>query len=165
MWWVRSLSVYRDMSQNNYLCKCSQRQNNWHSFSFFFFVAVSAAINVSIEVQKAEWMALLYHALHGSRMPKVKCNQWVSVFHSSLWLRHKQRVNPSLLSTGSLPVREARRQKEGGTRARGWERMRMRSDVESNIAHLVSHCSATAEALSRDFVHHIYQGAYWIKYF
>lgn len=67
-------------------------------------------------------MALLYHALHGSRMPKVKCNQWVSVFHSSLWLSHKQRVNPSLLSTGSLPVREAKCQKEGGTRARGWER-------------------------------------------
>lgn len=48
------------------------------------FFAVSAARNVSIEVQKAERMALLYHALHGSWMPKVKCNQWASVFHSSL---------------------------------------------------------------------------------
>lgn len=44
---------------------------------------VSAAINVSIEVQKAERVALLYHALHGSQMPKVKCSQWVWLFHSS----------------------------------------------------------------------------------
>lgn len=33
--------------------------------------------NVTIDVQNIEWMALLYHVLHGSQMPKVKYNQWV----------------------------------------------------------------------------------------
>lgn len=103
------------------------------------FVA-SAATNVSTEVQKAERMAPLYHALHGSQMPKVKCNQWVWLFHSSLWLRHKQRVNPSLLLTGSLPVRKAKCQREKETGERGWERMRMRSEVDGSSVYLVKNC-------------------------
>lgn len=76
--------------------------------AFAFISVASAAINVSIGVQRA----LLYHALHGSRMPKVKWNQWVWLFHSSPWLSHKQRVKPSLLLTGSLPVTEASCQRE-----------------------------------------------------
>lgn len=149
-----------EMPLNNYLCTCTQRQTNL-LFFFSFPPAVSAAINVSIEAQKQEWMALLYHALHGSRMPKVKCNQWVSVFHSSLWLRHKQRVNPSLLSTGSLPVSKAKCQKEGGTRARESEReMMMRSEVESSSMWASTLClntvvKSSAESLNLEF-HHIY---------
>lgn len=48
------------------------------------FIAVIVGINVSTEVQKQEWLDLLYHTLHGSQMPKVKCSQWVSVFLGSL---------------------------------------------------------------------------------
>lgn len=65
------------------------------------------------------------------------------LFHSFPWLRQKQRVNPSLLLTGSLPVREAECQGEKEMRGRGWERMRskgtqyilentvMKSDVQA----------------------------------
>lgn len=36
-------------------------------------------------------------------MPKVKHRQWVLTLHNSRWVRHKQSVNPSLLSSGWLP--------------------------------------------------------------
>lgn len=36
-------------------------------------------------------------------MPKVKHRQWVLTLHNSQWVRHKQSVNPSLLSSGWLP--------------------------------------------------------------
>lgn len=96
------------------------------TLSIFLFLWWRAPINVSIEVQKAARTDLLYHALHGSQMPKVKCNQWARLFHSFPWLRQKQRVNPSLLLTGSLPVREAECQGEKETPGRGWERIYQR---------------------------------------
>lgn len=96
------------------------------TLSVFLFLWWRAPINVSIEVQKAARTDLLYHALHGSQMPKVKCNQWARLFHSFPWLRQKQRVNPSLLLTGSLPVIEAECQGEKETPGRGWERIYQR---------------------------------------
>lgn len=101
-----------------------RQRMRYSTLSVFLFLWWRAPINVSIEVQKAERTDLLYHALHGSQMPKVKCNQWARLFHSFPWLRQKLRVNPSLLLTGSLPVREAECQGEKETPGGGWERMR-----------------------------------------